>query len=399
MPSSQPLFRPGRKPPKTCPPAPPTEDVNSAAVRTCPGLAPSKDLLFNGWGVTPAGEHVACGDLALKMVVAPDKKALVAVCAGYNKVGVNVTRLDGTRQTKFIPLKEVFNGLAFGPDGRRFYVSGGDSGLIYVFHYADGEASLEKEVRLSEADPLVFLAGMTVDPVSGRLYVCNEANHEIWVLAPQTLAVEKTIGVGQHPHSCVLGHDGRHLYVSNWGSRSVSVVDTLRGRRVRDLTVGVRPNDMVLAPDGRLFVACSGDNMVHVIGTAGLEKAPPDASPARPLWQGTRELISTSLYPQSPEGSTPCGVAVSPDGHTLFVANADNNAVMVVDISGRLMEEAKDQGETVSVVNGFIPTGWYPSAVAVSPDGNFLLVANGKGLASRPSYPRRLHHQPSSTKG
>ncbi len=378
-----------------------TEDVNSAAVRTRPSLAPSKDLLFNGWGVTPAGEHVACGDLALKMVVAPDKKALVAVCAGYNKVGVNVTRLDGTRQTKFIPLREVFNGLAFGPDGKRFYVSGGDSGLIYVFRYADGEASLEKEIRLGAADPLVFLAGVAVDPVSGRLYVCNEANHEIWALAPRTLAVEKTIGVGQHPHSCVLGRDGRHLYVSNWGSRSVSIIDTRRGHRVRDLAVGIRPNDMVLAPDGRLFVACSGDNMVHVIGTAGLEKAPPDASSERPLWQGTRELISTALYPQSPEGSTPCGVAVSPDGHTLFVANADNNAVMVVDISGRLMEQAKEQGETVSLVNGFIPTGWYPTAVAVSPDGNFLLVANGKGLASRASYPAqgasptKLHRGPS----
>ena len=70
-----------------------------------------------------------------------------------------------------------------------------------------------------------------------------------------------------------------------------------------------------------------------------LEAVPEAASPTRRLWEGTREVISTSLYPQSPEGSTPCAVAVAPDGKTLFVANADNNSVVVVDISNRLVEE------------------------------------------------------------
>ena len=102
------------------------------------------------------------------------------------------------------------------------------------------------------------------------------------------------------------------------------------------------------------------------------------------LWAGTREVISTSLYPQSPEGSTPDAVAVSPDGKTLFVANADNNDVMVVDISGATLDDkAKKYAESISVVNGFIPVGWYPSAVAVSPDNKTLFVANGKGLRSQ----------------
>ena len=367
----------------------PGEDVNSAGLRTRQGLGASASLLFNGWGVSPAGEHVACGDLALKILIAPDKKATIAVCAGYNKQGVNVVGLDAKREVQFITLKEAFNGLAFSRDGKKFYVSGGDSGVIYIFNYADGKASLDREVKPDADASHVFLAGIAVHPSTGALYVCNEANHEIWMLKPDTLAREQTIPVGQHPHSCAVGGDGKHLYVSNWGSRSVSVIDMKKGQRLRDITVGVRPNDMALAPDGRLFVACSGDNTVHVITTGKLEKAGPDASPARPLWAGTREIISTSLYPQSPEGSTPCGVAVSADGKTLFIANADNNDVMVVDISGDLMEEAKDRGEKIALVNGFIPTGWYPSAVCPTPDGNFLLVANGKGLTSRASAPPR----------
>ena len=137
-------------------------------------------------------------------------------------------------------------------------------------------------------------------------------------------------------------------------------------------------------------MACSGDNTVYVIQTRALESQAPDASPERRLPEGTREIISTSLYPQSPEGSTPDGVAVSPDGKTLFVANADNNDVMVVDISNSLSEGARRNRESVSVVNGFIPVGWYPTAVCVSPDNQTLFVANGKGLASRPelSCPR-----------
>src|SRR5207247_4882683 len=189
--------------------------------------------------------------------------------------------------------------------------------------------------------------------------------------------LETTIPVGLHPHSCLMGADKRHLYVSNWGSRSVSIVDTEKNRRVQDIAVGLRPNDLALAPDGRLFVACAGDNTVQVIQTRGVEKPGEAPSPERRIFEGTREIISTSLYPQSPEGSTPDALAISPDGRTLLVANADNNDVMVVDISE----------PNLSRVDGFIPVGWYPTAVAVSPDKQTLLVANGKGLESRPNFP------------
>ena len=54
-----------------------------------------------------------------------------------------------------------------------------------------------------------------------------------------------------------------------------------------------------------------------------------------------------SPFPEAPPGTTPNALAVSPDGHTLAVANADNNTVAMIDIAqpGR------------SEVEGFIPTG------------------------------------------
>ncbi|MDB6111722.1 MAG: phosphoesterase [Pedosphaera sp.] len=365
----------------------PDEDVNSPEFRSKSGLQPNEHLLFNGWGVTPAGEHVPMSDLALKLVIAPDQKRLFAVHGGFNQHGLTVFDIATQKQTQFLPLAESWNGLAFSRDGKQCFVSGGDSGQIHVFRYTSGEAAFDRSVKPAPEAEQVFLSGIAIHPSTGKLYVCNEANDEIWVLNPDSLALETTIRVGSHPHTCVLGADRRHLYVSDWGSRTVSVVDTEKMRRVREVAVGLRPNDMALAPDGRLFVACAGDNTVHVVQTRSVENAEPDASPTRRVAEGAREIISTSLYPESPEGSTPDALAISPDGRTLFVANADNNCVMVVDISNSISEEARRNRESVSVVEGFIPVGWYPSAVVVSPDNQTLFVANGKGLASRANVP------------
>src|ERR1019366_3486332 len=68
----------------------PAESVNDAAVRETPGLRPNENLLFNGWGITPAGEHVTMSDMPLKLVVSPDGKFLLAVSGGYNDTGLTI---------------------------------------------------------------------------------------------------------------------------------------------------------------------------------------------------------------------------------------------------------------------------------------------------------------------
>src|SRR5205814_4989638 len=86
------------------------------------------------------------------------------------------------------------------------------------------------------------------------------------------------------------------------------------------------------------------------------------------------ETIHTALFPRAPEGSTPDALALAPDGRTLYVANADNNCVAVIDIAT----------PNRSQVKGFIPTGWYPTAVAVTPDNHTLFIGVGKGNQSKP---------------
>lgn len=335
---------------------------------------PGPHLLFNGWGVTPVGDQIPTGDMPLKVIFSPDRRQLVTTTLGFQ--GVHLTTVDAASKKviQSLDLDRVWNGIAFSPDGKTLYVAGGNSGKLMTFAYDAGMLTKGKEIKAPNRS---FISGIAVNPVKGTIYVLNEALNEVYALEPETLKVLATVNTGSNPHSCCFGEDKRRLYISNWGSNSVTVIDTNTNSHVRDIRVGIRPNDMALSPDGRLFVACAGDNTVHVIQTRSVEVAANGPTRATRPPEGVREVLNTALEPTELEGSSPVGTAVSPDGKTLYVANADNNDVMVADIS--------DPKETH--IKGFIPTGWYPTSVAAADDTLYISV--GKGLQSRANYPAK----------
>ena len=95
-----------------------------------------------------------------------------------------------------------------------------------------------------------------------------------------------------------------------------------------------------------------------------------------------QERIRVHLTPKSPAGAIPNALSISPDGKTLLVADAGNNCVAVVDIA--------EPGQ--SEVEGFIPTGWYPTWVHT--DGKRVLIGSGKGMGTGPNsiknYPNEV---------
>ena len=370
-------------------------------------LRATPNELFNGWRLSPAGRHVGVNAMPMKMAFSPDGRTLAAVCAGRVD-GLALIDVATEQARQWLPMRRAFNGVGFSPDGKHLYVTGGNSDAIAVFAF-DGKTATEAATihvaggvepaaddaakpkgrppaggdeqhgRMADHDRPAdhFLAGLAVDAKTGHLYVCDEATASVLVVDPAAAKVLATWRTQANPYACCVGAGGLYLYVSNWGDRSVTAIDMATGRQAARIGVGLRPNEMAVGPDGRLFVCCAGDNTVHVIQTAAPADNDKDAATDEkaPPPEESLEILSTSLYESSPEGSTPDAVAVSPDGKSLFVANADNNDVMVADLA-----DAK-----ATRVVGFVPVGWYPTAVAC--DGKHLFVANGKGLASAAGYP------------
>ena len=348
------------------------------ATKALPGPIKGGFDLPNGWRITPAGKAVAdLGDLVLKLAPSPDGRVIAVVNSGYLPHGVSLIDARTHKLIQSVPLKTTWLGLAWAADGKTLYVSGGNANgekkeaatiaPVYALAYRNGRLQTQPDADLFDptlAKNQIWWAGLELDARRDRLYAVNrgtskDAPSSIVVFDPKTRAVRDRVTVGVTPYEVRLSADGRRLFVSNWADRTVSAIDAETLKPIKTIAVGPNPNDMLATPDGRLFVVCSGDNTVRVIDTRTLQ---------------VTETLSTALYPEAPEGSTPNALAYDAGRKLIYAANADNNDVAVIDVHDRAR----------STMLGFIPTGWYPSALAVSERGAALYVGAAKGEAAYP---------------
>ncbi|HZZ67877.1 MAG TPA: alkaline phosphatase family protein [Phenylobacterium sp.] len=358
-------------------PAPKPRPIGEATT-ALPGPLPGGGFdLPNGWRITPAGKQVAdLNDLILKMVVSPDGKVIIAGHSGYLPHGLSVIDAKSHKVVQEVPLKTTWLGLAWSGGGHTLYVSGGNANgekkveaslaPIYALAYRDGRLDAKPVATFTDdttPKDKTWWSGLLSDPKRGLVWAANRGTSmtptDVVAFDTKSGAIRKRVHVGISPYELALSKDGRRLFVSDWGEKSVSVVDVASQKVIKTIPVGFNPNDMVLAPDGRLFVACSNENTVYVIDTRTLT---------------VLETISTALYPKAPLGSTPNSLALDLKRKLLFVANADNNDVAVVDIHKR---------ET-SAVTGFIPAGWYTSAVTLGEADQALYIGATKGEEGHP---------------
>jgi YVTN family beta-propeller protein len=328
-------------------------------------------LLPNGWRIAPVGRHLSIGDLPLAMVLSPDGHSLVVTNNGYAKPTLRVVDLDRQYVASTVPLDDAWLGLAWHPDGVRLYSSGAAANSVQALTWRNG--ALQKSAVISlkppaelptegtnrpNATPQSFVGGIAVSPDGARLFAVHVFG-ELLSSVELASGTVKSVALAAEPYTCLVSRDGKTLFVSLWGGSKVLMFDPETLAMKREIAVGGHPNAMVESIDGkRLFVACANTNAVWTIDL--------DAGKAA-------EQISIALFPKAPPGSTPNALALSPAGDRLLVANADNNTVAVVDVT-RPAE---------SRVKGFIPTGWYPTGVLFSGDGQTIYVLSGKGLISQ----------------
>jgi DNA-binding beta-propeller fold protein YncE len=361
----------------------------TTALAQLPGPRPDGSMLLpNQWSLRPAGQQIPLGDFPVNIAIHPQGRYAAILHCGYSQHAIMIVDLKGPTVLTNAPVEDAFYGIEFSRAGTRLYCSGASGEVVHQFQFKDGTLSDHQEIRLRDAKTTGVPSGIAVG--TRELWVANLMGQSLSRVSLETNAVtdipvtsvkvdtnnvaddehpatiETTVNRnGPLPYACRLDEQTQRLYVSLWGEGAVAVVDVKTQKVVAHWPTQEQPNEMLLTRNGKLlFVANANRNTVTILDTA------------------TGKAIETlvgALYPNAPAGSTPNSLALSADERTLFVANADNNNLAVFDVS--------KPGHSRSL--GFIPVGWYPTSVRVTPDGKKLLVANGKGGRSiaNPSGP------------
>jgi YVTN family beta-propeller protein len=340
---------------------------------TVPGRNGPNALLVNGWQTTPAGRHLTSGDMILSGQVSPDGKLFAFTNTGYTHHALHLVDLATEKEVATFQLEQAWSGLAFSPSGDRIYMSSGagyrGADILTFDRWDNGgwqDARSGYSLHGAEKDRTA-VSWLGTSPDGALLYALNNSDGRLYILETHGGRAVARLEVGDHPMSARLSKDGRTLYVANLGSANVAIVDVGTPEHptvAATLPTEPHPNDVAFTADGRLFVSCGNSNHVLTFDLKTHERL---------------EVVNTALTPKSPAGSTPNSLALSPDGHVLYVATADNNAVAVIDV--------QERGKSRPL--GFLPTGWYPTFVTTTADGSRIIVASSKGTGTGPSRVRR----------
>jgi YVTN family beta-propeller protein len=361
-------------------PVNPAEAAFSATLPTGTLITPAGSEVRQLDRLSGSGDCAHCiGLLPLELALSPSGRWLATADSGTDSKTISIVDVTTNTVSDHLNLNlGAFMGVAWVNDDT-LYVSGGSYGMVYVVkRAASGPFSLSQ--------PYIpvgnFPAGMTTSSDQRYVYVVNDMSNNLDVIDTATRAVIDVVPTGDHPYTVVARRD--RLYVSNWGGNTVSAYQLAdAGHPVplgispnpggfTDYTtiapipdavgavahVGAHPSAMALSADERtLYVTDGNDDAVSVVDT-------------RTMTEASRVRVAPVLAQPNavPLSSAPGALALA--GNELFVANGGNNALAVIDT-------AKAVSSPGQALLGYLPTGWYPSALQVV--GTDLYYANAKG--------------------
>jgi YVTN family beta-propeller protein len=312
--------------------------------------------------LTPAGQQIKLGDFPMGGALSPDGRYLVVSNDGQGTQSLQVIDTKTNKivhTTEYSSPESLYLGVSFSPDGKTLYASAGGNNKIRQFRFSGGHLFEKSSIMLTDTKNSNFYpAGISVSPDGASLYVANNLDNSVSKVDIASGKITQTVSVGKNPYSAFLTKDGKNLYVTNWGESSVTVLDPATLQVKKTITTGLHPNAIAENPlTGDIYVTNTDDDSISIINGQS---------------QNVDQTLNLKPFQQKETGSQPDALSVSKDGKTLYVANAGNNDVAVVDLSAK---KAK--------IKGLIPTAWYPTGVYQN--HNKLMVTNAKGLGAGPN--------------
>jgi YVTN family beta-propeller protein len=199
--------------------------------------------------------------------------------------------------------------------------------------------------------------GLKLHPDGNHLYATNTGDNTVTVVDLTSNAVTATITTGQEPFGMVVNNAGTRAYAANYGDNTVSVIDVTAGSPtlntvLQTISVGNVPMDVAVSADGsRLYVSNYNDHTVSVFNTAGDANA----------------LIGTISLPHAPKG-----LAVQPGTEYLWVLLADASEAVIVNTAG----DANTIVNTIAVSGKPGQLGSFFSTVATATTGKHTPIIN-----------------------
>jgi len=378
-----------------------TSDKPARAV-TDPGVITTRQT------ITPAGVQTVFDGRVYGVAFGASSNEIWALTARGRSAATQAFKLDwaNNKILSRIPIAENpgLQGIVFDPVAKQPLISGVLTGA--AAKNPKGKARL----LTVSGDAAKIIADELGNFIAGAIAVAPQTNAQGQRLAVAPLIYNNQLAVvdvntgklmgkadtGIAPFGAVINSTGAIAYVTNWGGRApkpgeltaptgydpkadqvvvdergiastgaVTRIDLATMKATHTIQVELHPTAIAWnEKENRLYVANSNKDSISVIDTV------------------SNKVIQTrALSGQDTRGFAPTALALSANGATLFAACGGLNAVAVI--------RTKDMS-----VAGFIPTGWYPNALSLSPDGRHLAIGAllGAGSSWREEPRKRFVH-------
>jgi YVTN family beta-propeller protein len=373
---------------------PPERGVSQRAAKDIVGqIGPNRYYTPANQILTPAGMQVELPGLRPQAVaLSPDGRLLVTAGKTHDLVVIDPQSgkvlqqeplpSESDRDPTPKPLSEQilepdqkgqlsFTGLTFSPDGSRIYLANVD-GSIKVFAVGkDGKVAGLFTIPLPPANAPgrgpEIPAGIAVSRDGKLLYVALNLSNRLAEIAAATGKVLRLWGVGVAPYDVALA--GHKAYVSNWGGRRPDA-KSVTGPAGRGTLVRVDPVRYI-AKEGSVSVIDLATSLAVVgqasrlpTGRLALGSSGSETPPKAAETAAPLTEILTGLHASA--------IALSPNGRWLVVANAGSDTLSVID------PRNDEVVETICArQNPADLFGAQPNALAFDQSGAKLFVCNG----------------------
>ena len=318
---------------------------------------PKKVLLPNGWSLSPTGRSLPLGDLPLNIQVSPSQKLMAVTNNGQSKQSIQLIDPITESILHEQTIGKSWYGLKFSADEKKLYASGGNDNIILAYPIVNKKLGIADTLVLGKGWPKkISPAGIDIDDKAGLLYTVTKEDNSLYVFDLKTNKLIRKTDLGYEAYACLLSPDKTELYISLWGGDKIAVYDTRSHKVITEIITESHPNELIQNKSGKYLFVANAND--NSVSVIDIKS------------RKVIEVISAALYPTKLTGSTTNGLALSADEKTLYIANANNNCLAVFNVSIPGKSSSK----------GFIPTGWYPTNVRTI--GKKIFVSNGKGFTS-----------------